>query len=760
MNNEKLSSIEGGVAIIGMAGRFPRAKTIADFWRNVHDGIDCITRFTADETESSDSSGQLCSPDFVAARSVLDDVELFDAAFFGILPNEADLIDPQHRVFLEICWETLEVAGYVPQSYPGEIGVYAGCSANTYFLRNVCKDRRFIEEFTEAYQVGQYSTLIGMLPDCLATRVSYKLGLRGPSMTVQTACSTSLVTICQAAQALQNFQCDMALAGGVSITFPQRRGALYQEGGMISPDGRCRAFEAKANGTVFGSGAGVVLLKRLEDATADGDHIYAVIRGYAVNNDGSTKAGFAAPSVDGQARVISAAHAMAGVPMETIGYVEAHGTGTPLGDPIEFGALDRVFRSATLARRFCSLGTAKRVVGHLDVAAGVTGLINAVQALVHESVPPATGYESPNPNINLDNSPFFIEPTAQPWPRGESPRRAGVSSFGVGGTNAHVILEEAPSVSVMRDVAPAHLLVLSARTPKSLDRAASGLAAYLREHPEIDLGDVAYTLQVGRRAFEHRRAVIGIDLEGAARALEGDRTPSQVITGVSYQGAPPVIFMFPGQGSQYRRMALGLYRDDPGFRTDLDTCAEILEPHLRLSLLAALFSGEASSHSPDLKETFLAQPALFAVEYALARLWMRRGVRPRAMIGHSVGEFVTACLAGVFTLEDGLAIIAMRGRLMQDLAPGAMLSVRLPEAEVRPLLNGELSLAAVNSPALSVVSGPEGAIDHLNEELGRRGVSARRLATSHAFHSRMVDPVVERLAEYCGRFRFRSPTLP
>lgn len=334
--------IEGGVAVVGMAGRLPGARDVHAFWRNVRAGADCVSRFTPAELEGGSRSDR---PDFVAARSVLDDVDLFDAAFFGLLPNEAELLDPQHRIFLELCWEALEDAGYVPNTYPGEIGVYAGCSPSTYFLRHVCRDRRFVERFTDDFQVGQYPAFVGMMTDCLATRVSYKLGLRGPSMGVQTACSTGLVAVAQAAQAVLTYQCDMALAGGVSITFPQRRGAVYQEGGMISPDGRCRAFEARANGTVFGSGAAVVLLKRLEDALADGDHIRAVVRGFAVNNDGATKVGFTAPSVDGQARVIAAAHAHAGVRADTIGYVEAHGTGTPLGDPIEFTALDRVFRA-------------------------------------------------------------------------------------------------------------------------------------------------------------------------------------------------------------------------------------------------------------------------------------------------------------------------------------------------------------------------------------------------------------------------------
>ncbi len=432
------------VAVIGMAGRWPRARNVAEFWRNVRDGVECISRFSTEELEIPDAAALASKPDYVMARSVVEGVDQFDAAFFGILPKEAELMDPQHRVFLECCWEALEDAGHDPQTYTGAIGVFAGCSTNTYFLRNLCVDRDFIEGYVGAYPLGGYPTMLGAIADSLATRVSYKLNLRGPSLTIQTACSTSLVAVCQACQGLLNYQCDMALAGGVSITFPQKRGYLYQEGGIGSADGRCRPFDADARGAVFGSGAGVVLLKRLEDALADGDHVYAVVKGFAVNNDGTGKAGYTAPSVDGQANVVATAQALADVDPESITYLEAHGTATPLGDPIEFAALTRAFRARTEAKDFCALGSVKANVGHLEAAAGVTGLINAVQALVHEELPPAIGFEAPNPNIDLANSPFYVNTRLSPWKRGEQPRRAGVSSFGVGGTNAHVVLEEAP----------------------------------------------------------------------------------------------------------------------------------------------------------------------------------------------------------------------------------------------------------------------------------------------------------------------------
>jgi amino acid adenylation domain-containing protein len=749
---------DGAIALIGMAGRFPRARTVDEFWKNIRNGIDCISHFTKEEIDPVGAMDRLENPDFVAARSILEDVDLFDASFFGILPSEADFIDPQHRLFLESCWEAVEHAGYVPQTYSGEIGVFAGCSTNTYFLRHVCRDRSFLERFTSDFQVGQYITFVGMLAESLAMRVSYKLGLRGPSMGVQTACSTSLVAICQAAQSLLNFQCDMALAGGASITFPQKRGALYQEGGMISPDGRCRAFDAKANGTVFGSGVGVVLLKRLEDAIRDGDYIHSVIRGYGINNDGSTKVGFTAPSVEGQSRVIAMALAMAGVPAESIGYLEAHGTGTPLGDPIEFAALDRTFRKTAKKSGFCVIGTAKRNVGHLDAAAGVTGLIHASNVLRHEEIPPALHYQSPNPNIKLANSPFRIDSDRQAWPRASTPRRAGVSAFGVGGTNAHVILEEAPAVKPVETLRTARLLLLSARSPDALERATTNLSEHLKGHPGVNLDEVAYTLQVGRRAFDHRRAVVCTTVDDAVRTLDGrDRVRIQT-QAVPSQPAS-VTFMFPGQGSQYAKMGAELYRTEATFRRELDRCAEILQPILNWDLRTLLFS-DAADAGETLKQTAITQPALFSIEYALAKLWMSWGVKPDAMIGHSVGEFVAACLAGVFSLEDGLTLIAARGRMMQDLPSGAMLSVRMAADDLLAILPAELSLAAGNGPQLSVVSGTHEAIDAFAKQLDGQGVVAKKLVTSHAFHSSMMDPILAPFQEHVRRIRLNPPTIP
>jgi glutamate-1-semialdehyde-2,1-aminomutase len=749
----------GSIAIVGMAGRFPGARNVREFWENIRTGVESITRFKAEEMEVPDARALMADPGYVAARPILEDVDLFDAGFFGIYPKEAELLDPQHRVFLECCWEALEDAGYDPQTYPGAIGVFAGCSASTYFLRRLRHDPDFIERYTCDYQIGNYPTMMGANADFLSTRVSYKLNLRGPSFTMQAGCSTSLLTVCQACESLLHYQSDMALAGGVSITFPQKRGYAYQEGSMGSPDGHCRTFDAKAQGTVFGSGAGVVLLKRLEDAVATNDHIYAVIRGCAVNNDGSAKVGYTAPSIEGQAQVIAAALAAAGVGPESIGYIEAHGTATPLGDPIEVAALTRAFRARTQARNFCTLGTAKMNVGHLDIAAGVTGLINAVNVLRHRSLPPSIHFERPNPNLDLENSPFFVNTQFTEWKNGAGPRQAGVSAFGVGGTNAHVILEEAPATPRVANSRPGHLLLLSARSETALDTATNNLTERLKEGG-LDLSDVAYTLQTGRRSFDHRRMLVCRDATDAMAALEsGNR--NRLVTRTVAGEEPQVAFLFPGQGAQYPGMGLELYRTESKFRAAVDTCAEILVPLAGFDLRSLLYPGDAQTDQArqQLNNTVVTQPAIFVIEYALAQLWMEWGIQPRAMIGHSIGEFVAATLAGVFSLEDALALIAARARLMQDLPGGSMLAVRLAEEDLRPLL-GDLDVAAINSPTLTVAAGPDHAVGKLEETLQQKGVMSRRLSTSHAFHSRMMEPIVQPFLERVKQVTLNAPRIP
>jgi len=622
-NSGMHDSVEGlDIAIIGMAGRFPEAKNLDEFWQNLRDGVESISFFTDQEVEAAGVDPALLkNPHYVKAGGVLEDAERFDASFFGFNPREAELMDPQHRVFLECAWEALENAGYDSESYEGLIGVYAGASMNTYLLFNLLLNRGVIES------VHSDQLTIGNGRDYLPTRVSYKLNLKGPSINVQTACSTSLVAIHLACQGLLSYECDMALVGGVSISLPQKRGYLYQEGGIASPDGHCRAFDAKAQGTIGGNGVGIVVLKRLADALADGDYILAVIKGSAINNDGSLKVGYTAPSVEGQADVIATAQAIAGVDPETIRYIEAHGTGTSLGDPIEIAALTQVFRASTQAKGFCAIGSLKTNIGHLDAAAGVAGLIKTVLALNHKMIPPSLNFEEPNPKIDFENSPFYVNATLSEWkaPTDGTPRRAGVSSFGIGGTNAHLIVEEAPATEPSGSSRPWQLLLLSAKTDSALETATSNLADHLRRHPDLNLADVAYTYQVGRQAFNHRRMVVCRDLADAVRALE-TLDPQRVFTAFHEPGDRPIAFMFTGQGAQYVNMALELYQTEPTFRQQVDLCTALLKPHLGLDLRDLLYPAEegAAEASGQLRQTYITQPALFVIEYANTwpRVWL------------------------------------------------------------------------------------------------------------------------------------------
>ncbi len=741
---------ENAVAIIGLAGRFPGADDVAQFWQNVRNGTTSISRFTEAELEDSFDASVRNDPNFVAARPILKDVDKFDAEFFGMLPREAALTDPQHRLMLECAWAALEDAGYDPAKYPGSIGVFAGSSMNTYLLTNVLAERLSADGFASDYQVGSYDTLLGALSDTLATRIAYKLNLRGPAMTVQSACSTSLLAVAQACQSLLTYQSDMALAGGVSITFPQKRGYLYQEGGMVSPDGVCRPFDDGAGGTVFGDGAAVVLLKRLADAIEDGDHIHAVIRGSAVNNDGADKVGFTAPSVRGQSEVVAAAIAAAGVDPRTIGYVECHGTATPLGDPIEFDGLLRGFGAQRVEQPYCALGSVKANVGHLDAAAGATGLIKAAMALQHREIPPLTNFTRPNRHIDLAGSPFYFPATPLPWAQGTAPRRAGVSSFGVGGTNVHIVLEEAPPAARRPALAPhGHILPLSARNDAALGEAAAALADHLEHTPAVQLGDVARTLQTGRRAFERRVAIAADSREDAIKALRALPPATTATAG----RRPRLVFMFPGQGAQHAGMARDLHRDHALFRRLVDEGIAIAGPIVGDGLHAQLLDPEA----PGSDATLYAQPGLFIFEYALARLYMSWGFEPDAMVGHSIGEFVAACLAGVFTFEEGCRLVAERARAMQAMPPGAMLAVRLPEAELRAELGEALDLAAVNAPSLCVAAGPRAGIDALNARLSARGVMCRPLAVSHAFHSRSLDPALPAIERAAAGVALQAP---
>jgi phthiocerol/phenolphthiocerol synthesis type-I polyketide synthase E len=743
------------IAIIGMAARIPGARGLDAFWRNVREGVETLETFTDADLDAARVDPALRSrAGYVRRGSPLEEADHFDDGFFGFSPREAQIVDPQQRVFLECAWEALEHAGHAGAVAGQPVGVYAGSGTNSYLVSQLLANPPFLAS------AGGYQLMVGNEKDFLATRVSYKLDLRGPSMTVQTACSTSLVAVTLACRALQRGECDLALAGGVTILFPQRAGYLYEEGMILSPDGHCRPFDERARGTRGSSGAGVVVLKRLADALADRDTIHAVILGAAVNNDGAGKAGYTAPSIEGQAEAIATAQALSGIDPRTIGFLEAHGTGTPLGDPIEIAALTRVFRASTPDVGFCRLGSLKANVGHLDAAAGVAGLIKAVLVLKNRELPPLVNFQSVNPQLALDTSPFVASAAGGPWlpPDDGTPRRAAVSSFGIGGTNAHVVLEEAPPAPRIPQVRGAHLIVLSAKTPTALDSATAALAGRLRTSLDLSLADVAWTLQSGRQAFPHRRAVVA---RGAAHAwdLLGQPQRPPVLTALFPGGTPPVTFLFSGQGSQHVGMGAGLYRVEPVYRAAIDRCAAVLEPHLGLDLRALLFG---SPDDPAIDETRITQPALFATEYALASLWQSWGIAPAAMLGHSIGEYVAAHLAGVLSLEDALGLVAARGRLMQAQPPGSMAAVPLAAPDLERFLREApgVEIAAVNGPGLCTVSGPDEAIQALLRRLEATGIEARRLHTSHAFHSAMMEPALAPFLALLEKVPLSPPRIP
>ncbi|QAT87001.1 malonyl CoA-acyl carrier protein transacylase [Corallococcus coralloides] len=743
---------EERIAIVGLSGRFPGARTLEGFWEMLRRGGDARRVPTDAELDDAGVPQALrAHPQWVRSSYVLEGATEFDAGLFGYSPREAELMDPQQRIFMECAWESLDNAGYDPGRFKGAVAVYASVSLSSYLLRALMRQPDLMDA------AGSFGVMLANDKDYVATRVSHRLGLRGPSATVQTACSSSLVALHLACQSLLSGESDMALAGGSSVSFPQTAGYLYQEGMIFSPDGYCRAFDAKANGTVRGAGAAVVVLKRLSDALKDGDTIHGVLLGTAVNNDGAGKVGFTAPSVEGQAAVIAEALAISGVTPDDIQYVEAHATGTPLGDPIEVAALNQAFGGKETGQKRVALGSLKAAIGHLDAAAGIAGVVKTVLAMEHGEIPASPHFQQPNPVIDFDEGPFFVPSQPRPWTSPNGPRRAGVSAFGIGGTNTHVILEEAP-----KPAAPApskrawHVLPLSARTPAALDAATERLAAHLDANPSASLADVAYTLQVGRHAHEHRRAVVVKDVADAKAALRDAR---RLLGGSGTNTRRPVVFLFSGQGSQYVDMGRGLYEQEPVFRTEVDACAEKLKPHLGLDLRTVLYppADGREQATEQLKQTSLTQPALFVIEYALAKLWASWGVTPQAMVGHSIGEYVAACLSGVFSLDDALALVAARGRLMQSLPSGSMLSVRMTPEALAPLMDARVSVAAVNAPGFTVVAGPTDAVDALQAKLEAQKVEVSRLHTSHAFHSHMMDPIVEEFRQAVAKVARKEP---
>lgn len=745
---------EEPIAIVGMRGRFPGANTLDDYWKNLAGGIESIAVLDPEDMRAAGVPDHISRlPGYVNASPVLDDVDKFDAQFFGFSARDATLTDPQHRLFLEAAWEALEDAGYHPDGFAKPIGVFGGCEQSTY-LYNLYQNQEALK-YIDGMQL-----MVTNDKDHLCTQVSYRLDLKGPSVVVQTTCSTSLVAVSMACESLHSGRCDMALAGGVTVRVPQRGGYFYTAGSILSPDGHCRPFDASAQGTIVGSGVGLVVLKRLSDALRDRDNIRALILGTGINNDGHDKVGYTAPSIKGQSAAIRAAYRRAGISAATVGYVEAHGTGTILGDPIEITALTEVFREASPRRGYCGIGSVKSNFGHLSCAAGVAGLIKAVLTLERGAIPPTVHYTSPNPAIDLAGSPFYVTQALTRWERNGTPRRAGVSSFGVGGTNAHVVIEEAPAPVEVKGARPCQAVTVSARSELALSTAMERLADHLERHPEVELADAAATLHLGRRAFAFRKAVVVAtdDLAGAVAGLRS--AAGQPATPCPAER--PVVFMFPGQGSQYPGMAKGLYDSEPIVRDAIDRCARYLKKGLGQDIRKFIFPAKRSrtDAAEALKDTRWAQPALFTTSYALATLWMSWGVRPSMMIGHSVGEYVAATLAGVMTLEDALRIIATRGQLISALPSGSMLGVMAGEDVVGRFAKGKVSLAAINAPGFSVLSGPTEAIARVEKALAQASIPARRLHTSHAFHSAMMDPILATFRSAFDGVALHAPTAP
>jgi len=764
------------IAVIGMSCRFPGADDLDTFWKNLAQGVESITFFGDKELKQSGFEASVyTSDDYVKASPLLSDAKGFDAEFFGYTARDAELMDPQHRLFLECAWEAFEVAGYEPTTYPGVTGVYAGAAMNTYLMNNVMPNRHLIDpndgmDVTTLDSMGGFMMMVANDKDYLTTRVSYKLNLGGPSINVQTACSTGLVTVHMACQSLLSGETDLFVAGGASVQSPEHAGHLYQPGMIVSPDGHVRSFDAKAAGTIFGSGVGAILLKRLDDAIRDGDHIYAVVKGSAVNNDGGIKVGYMAPSSEGQASVVAEAIAMAGVSPETIGMIEAHGTGTEIGDPIEVNGLTQVFRTQTDEVGYCALGSVKTNIGHLQITSGTAGFIKTALSLHHALIPPLLNFNTPNPALGLDKSPFFINTKAVPWKKQDAPRRAGINSLGIGGTNAHAVLEQAPELPPLENafVRPQNILTFSARNEKALSALTQRYLAYLSGKPDADMNNVCFTANTGRKLFDHRLSVVGTDANNFAKSLQAhlknESTPSIFTGQAAGKKRPKIGFLFTGQGAQYLDMGRELFETQPVFRAELERCAQLFTPLLDLSLLEVMFAENSEDHVARLNQTGYAQPALFSIGYALAKLWQSWGVEPDCVMGHSLGEFAAACIAGVFSLEDGAKIVAQRARLMQALPSGGeMWMLQAAESDVRSFLKGHektVSIAALNGPLSTVISGDARALASIVDICQKKKIRTQRLATSHAFHSPLMTPILDAFAETFEGIELQLPAIP
>ena len=747
------SSQNNDIAVIAMSGRFPGADSIEELWEVLKNGEETITFFDEGSLDPFIPKSLKKDPMYVKARGIVRQADQFEPEFFGINPKLAELMDPQQRIFMEICWEALEDAGYFPQNGHSDIGVFAGSYNNTYYLNNVQHNKDLVD------RIGEFQVMSANEKDYIASRTAYHLNLKGPAISVYSACSTSLLAIIQAVESLRKGQCELALAGGASINSPINSGHLYQEGAMLSANGHCSPFDADSTGTLFSDGAGVVLLKKLEKAKEDGDTIYAVIKGVGVNNDGGEKGSFTAPSATGQAGAIHMAFQDAQVEPSSISYVEAHGTGTPLGDPIEMEGLGIAFGQQK-HKQYCAIGSIKSNIGHLTAAAGVAGFIKAVLSLKHQQIPPSLGFKIPNPHIDFANSPFFVNDKLRKW-ESSGTRRAGVSSFGVGGTNVHAILEEYKVEPLPVEKGRKYQLITwSAKSVKSRDAYANRLQELVKNNPAISLEEVAFTLQTTRAAFNHRRFVVAASLEEFWQELTDVNQPAKSFSLSETPGE--VVFSFPGQGSQYINMGKELYEEEPVYKEAVDRCAEVLKEHLDAEDIRQVIFPAVNHQLAEekLKDTRYTQPALFVTEYALAQLWMSWGVQPSILCGHSLGEYVAAHLAGIFSLEDALKVISARGALISALPRGNMLSIRVSEQKIERLLPAELSIAAVNGKELCVVSGEDEHIAMFAKVLDQHEIPYQLLSTSHAFHSSMMEPIIQDFKNVLQSVQLKKPQKP
>ena len=760
MNEHKVQNAEpslSDIAIIGMSCRFPGANNIDEFWQNLIAGKETIQRFTPEELLSSgESEEKIHNQHYVNARGIVTGPELFDASFFGFSAADARLLDPQHRFFLECGWEALEAAGYASEKCKDLIGVYASMAESTYLQDHILKNKHVMES------IDWLQLRIANSLTTLGTQLSYRLNLKGPSVNISTACSSSLVTVITACKALLDYDCDLAIAGSSVISIPQTKGYLYQTGGIESADGHCRAFDADATGTVFSDGVGVVVLKRLSEAIKDRDFIYATIKSWNINNDGADKAGYTAPSVRGQARCILSAANFANINLDSLQYIETHGTGTAIGDPIEINAMKMAFEAQTNQQQFCAIGSVKTNIGHADIAAGMASIIKTALTLKNQCIPASLHYKQSNPAIDFSQTPFYVNDQLTPWQAdGISPRRAGINSSGIGGTNAFLILEEhQQKIAEPHDTTSQQILIISGKTPTALDQAFTHLLQHIEQNPQLNLPNIAYTLQLGRTDFSYRKVVI-CNSKAALLTLH-----TQQVTGhIAFQQKKTVakhnkiVFMFPGQGSQYNGMCDDLYHSEPAFSKLIDTCLDYLNEDIKQEVSLLLFGYHNASHPSN--RTLIVQPALFIFEYALATFLIKLGIVPDALVGHSIGEYVAACLSGVMDYKTALCLIQLRAQLMEMTEPGSMLAISGNEEAVMQLIqNHPVSIAACNTPSNTVISGAPYIIEDLKQELAAKHILAKRLNTTHAFHSLLMAPILDDFARGVEKIEFQHPTIP